>query len=385
MKVLITGITGFVGSHLAEYLLDKGIEVHGIERWRSKHDNIEHILGHKKLHLHHCDIRDASAVHEVLALVKPKKIFHLAAQSYVPTSWTAPAETLSTNIQGQLNIFEACRQLKLDPVIQIAGSSEEYGIVYPSEVPIKETNPLRPLSPYGVSKVGQDLLAYQYHQSYGTKVIRTRAFNHTGPRRGDVFVLSNFAKQIAEIEAGKKEPVLRVGNLSARRDFTDVRDIVKAYWLATEKGKPGEVYNISSDKDYTIRSLLNKLLRKSKVKIKVEPDPSRMRPSDIQRLLGDSSKFRRLTGWKPEITIEQTLEETLTYWREELGVGEEGAKTATTAAKSTNKKSMARTKATTTRKKTTAKKTAAKKTSTTKRRAVAARKTTPSKRKKRTT
>ena len=206
MKVMITGITGFVGSHLAEFLLDRGIEVHGIVRWRSKHDNIEHLSGHPRLRLHDCDIRDASAIHEVLAKVRPARIFHLAAQSFVPTSWLAPAETLSTNINGQLNLFEAIRQLKLDPIVQIAGSSEEYGIIYPRELPIKESNPLRPLSPYGVSKVGQDLLGYQYHMSYGLRVIRTRAFNHTGPRRGQVFVISNFAKQIASIEAGLQPP-----------------------------------------------------------------------------------------------------------------------------------------------------------------------------------
>jgi len=321
MRVLITGITGFVGSHLAEHLLDRGHEVHGIERWRSKHDNVRHLTGHKRLHLHYCDIRDASAVHEVLGSVKPVRIFHLAAQSFVPTSWLAPAETLSTNIMGQLHLFEAIRQLKMDPVIQIAGSSEEYGIIYPRELPIKESNPLRPLSPYGVSKVGQDLLGYQYFKSYGLRVIRTRAFNHTGPRRGEVFVLSNFAKQIASIEAGQQEPVLRVGNLTARRDFTDVRDVVRAYWVATEKGKPGEVYNISSGKDYTIKSLLGKLRKLALVKFEVREDPERMRPSDIPRLLGDCSRFRKLTGWKPEIPIDQTLSDLLDYWREELRSG----------------------------------------------------------------
>ncbi len=318
MKVMITGITGFVGSHLAEFLLDRGIEVHGIVRWRSKHDNIEHLSGHPRLRLHDCDLRDASAIHEVLAKVRPSRIFHLAAQSFVPTSWLAPAETLSTNINGQLHLFEAIRQLKLDPIVQIAGSSEEYGIIYPRELPIKESNPLRPLSPYGVSKVGQDLLGYQYHMSYGLRVIRTRAFNHTGPRRGQVFVISNFAKQIASIEAGLQSPSIQVGNLTARRDFTDVRDVVRAYWLATEKGKSGEVYNIASGTDYTIKWLLNKLIKLSPVKIDVVQDPDRMRPSDIQRLLGDSTKFRKLTGWKPEIPIEQTLEDTLDYWREKI-------------------------------------------------------------------
>ena len=317
MKVLITGITGFVGSHLAEHLLSKkNIAVHGIERWRSKEDNIQQIK--EKIRLHYCDIRDASSVHEVIRKVRPDRIFHLAAQSFVFSSWMAPAETLTTNIIGELNIFEAVRELGLHPRIQIAGSSEEYGVVMKSELPVKETNPLRPLSPYGVSKVGQDLLGYQYHQSYGLHIIRTRAFNHTGPRRGEVFATSNFAKQIAMIEKGLQEPTLHVGNLTPRRDFTDVRDVVKAYWLALEKGKKGEVYNICSGKDYSILEVLTLLLKFSKVKPKIKQDPKRMRPSDVMRLLGSNAKFRRLTGWKPEIPFRKTLEDLLNYWRERV-------------------------------------------------------------------
>lgn len=316
MKVLITGVTGFVGSHLAEFLLKKGITVYGIERWRSKKDNVDHLK--EKIRFVYCDIRDATAIHEVVFKVKPDRIFHLAAQSFVPTSWLAPAETLTTNIIGELNLFEAVRQAGLKPTIQIACSSEEYGSVHPKELPIKETNLLRPLSPYGVSKVGQDLLGYQYFKTYGLKVVRTRAFNHTGPRRGDVFMTSNFAKQIALIEKGLQPPVISVGNLSPRRDFTDVRDIVRAYWLATEKGKPGEVYNICSGKDYSVRQVLSILLKMSRRKIKVRQDPKRLRPSDVMRLLGDSTKFRKATGWKPEIPFTQTLEDLLNYWRERV-------------------------------------------------------------------
>lgn len=317
MRILITGITGFVGSHLAEYLLSKkGIAVHGIERWRSKEDNVQQIKD--KIKLHYCDIRDASSVHEVIRKVKPDRIFHLAAQSFVPSSWSAPAETLTTNIIGELNIFEAVRELRLNPRIQIAGSSEEYGVVLEKELPIKETNPLRPLSPYGVSKVGQDLLGYQYYRSYGLHIVRTRAFNHTGPRRGEVFVTSNFAKQIALIEKGKQEPVIWIGNLTPRRDFTDVRDVVRAYWLALEKGKKGEVYNICSGKDYSVQQVLTMLLGLTRVKPKIKQDPKRMRPSDVMRLLGDNTKFRRLTGWKPEIPFRKTLEDLLNYWRERV-------------------------------------------------------------------
>lgn len=315
-KVLITGISGFAGSHLAEYCLSKGAKVFGTIRWRSRMENIDHIKD--KLHLLDCDIRDASSVSSMLAEIRPDYIFHLAAQSFVPTSWKAPAETLTTNIIGEVNIFEAVRELKLNPRIQLACSSEEYGLVYENEIPIKETNPLRPLSPYGVSKVAQDLLGYQYHQSYEMHIVRTRAFNHEGPRRGEVFVISNFAKQIAMIEKGLCEPVIKVGNLEAYRDFTDVRDVAKAYWLALEKGEPGDVYNIASGKAVKIRDMLNMLLEMSRVKVKIEQDSSRMRPSDVLILLGDSTKFREKTGWQPEIPFEKTLKDTLDYWRKNL-------------------------------------------------------------------
>ncbi len=316
LKVLITGISGFAGSHLAEYCLTKDAEVFGTIRWRSRMENIDHIKD--KLHLLDCDIRDASSASSVLAETRPDYIFHLAAQSFVPTSWKAPAETLTTNIIGEVDIFEAVRELKLDTRIQLACSSEEYGMVYESEIPVKETNPLRPLSPYGVSKVAQDLLGYQYHQSYGMHIVRTRAFNHEGPRRGEVFVVSNFAKQIAMIEKGLSEPVIKVGNLESSRDFTDVRDIAKAYWLALEKGEPGDVYNIASGRAVKIRDMLNMLLEMSSVKVEIKKDASRMRPSDVPILLGDSTKFREKTGWQPEIPFEKTLEDTLNYWREKI-------------------------------------------------------------------
>jgi GDP-4-dehydro-6-deoxy-D-mannose reductase len=317
MKVLITGISGMAGSHLAEYLLKRGdAEVCGTIKWRSNLENIIHFQD--KIKLHECDIRDAHAVKTVLASIKPDFIFHLAAQSYVQFSWRAPSETLSTNIIGELNVFESVRELRLDSRIHIAGSSEEYGLVKPDEVPIKESNPLRPLSPYGVSKVAQDLLGYQYFQSYGLKIVRTRAFNHTGPRRGEVFVSSNFAKQIVEIEKGRRPPVIHVGNLNAVRDFLDVRDVARAYYLALEKGTPGEVYNIASGKGYKIRELLDKLLKIAKVDIKIEVDPSRLRPSDVDLLVGSSEKFQKATGWKPEIPFEKTLEDLVQYWRDRI-------------------------------------------------------------------
>jgi GDP-4-dehydro-6-deoxy-D-mannose reductase len=318
MRVLITGITGFAGSHLADYILAKhpDVRVLGFVRWRSRMDNIVHIQD--KVELHEADIKDVISLKKALADIKPDRIFHLAAQSFVPASWRLPAETFAINAIGQINLFEALLSLKLNPKIHIAGSSEEYGHVNPDEVPMKETNPLRPLSPYAVSKVAQDLLAYQYFKSYGMKTVRTRGFNHTGPRRGDVFVTSNFAKQIAEIEKRKKEPVIHVGNLGAKRDFTDVRDIVRAYWLAAEKGEDGEVYNVGTGKAMAMKEMLDILLSLSKAKVKIKVDPERLRPSDVPILQSDCSKFVRLTGWKPQIPLEQTFKDLLNYWRERV-------------------------------------------------------------------
>jgi len=319
MRVLITGITGFAGSHLAEYILANhpDVRVCGIVRWRSRMDNICGITD--KIELHEADLKDVVSLRKCLAEIKPDRVFHLAAQSFVPASWKLPAETFAINAIGQINLFEALLSLKLNPRIQVAGSSEEYGQVFPDEVPMKETNPLRPLSPYAVSKVAQDLLAWQYFQSYGMMTVRTRGFNHTGPRRGDVFVTSNFAKQIAEIEKEKREPVIYVGNLEAKRDFTDVRDVVRAYWLCLEKGEVGDVYNIGTGKAYSMQEVLDMLLGLSKTKVKVKVDPARLRPSDVPILLSDSSKFVSLTGWKPEIPLKQTFKDLLNYWRGKVG------------------------------------------------------------------
>jgi len=318
-KILITGITGFAGSHLADYLLAEHpeVEVYGTYRWRSRMDNIEH-LG-QRLELVECELRDPSSVRWALEKARPDAIFHLAAQSFVPSSWSAPGDTVLSNLSGQINLFEAVRSLGLDPTIQIACSSEQYGMVLPDEVPIRETNPLRPLSPYAVSKVGQDFLGYQYFQSFGLKVVRTRGFNHTGPRRGDVFVTSNFARQIARIELGHTAPVIRVGNLDAVRDFTDVRDMVRAYWLAVTRARPGEAYNIATGVGITIRELLERLIALAQVEVTIETDPTRLRPSDVEILIGDSSKFRADTGWEPRVPFEQTLSDTLDFWREREG------------------------------------------------------------------
>ena len=318
MRVLITGITGFAGSHLADYILvnHPDVEVCGIIRWRSRRENILHI--EEKVSLFEADIKDVISLKKCLTEIKPDRIFHLAAQSFVPTSWKCPAETFTINAVGQVNLFEAILSLKLDPKIQVAGSSEEYGMVQRDEIPMKETNPLRPLSPYAVSKVAQDLLAWQYFKSYGLRTVRTRGFNHTGPRRGEVFICSNFAKQIAEIEKEKRKPVIYVGNLDAKRDFSDVRDIVRAYWLSLEKGEEGEVYNIGKGKAYSMKEVLDMLLSISKVNVKIEVDPQRIRPSDVPILISDCTKFMKITGWKPEIPFRQSLQDLLDYWRERV-------------------------------------------------------------------
>lgn len=318
MKVLITGITGFAGSHLAEYILARqpGVEVCGLVRWRSRMDNIVAIRD--KVKLCEGDIKDIVSLQKCLVEFRPDYVFHLAAQSFVPSSWRLPAETFAINAIGQVNLFEALLGLKLDPKIQVAGSSEEYGHVNSDEVPMKETNPLRPLSPYAVSKVAQDLLGYQYFQSYGLRVVRTRGFNHTGPRRGEVFVTSTFAKQIVEVEKKKREPVIYVGNLEAKRDFTDVRDMVRAYWLAADKGEAGEVYNIGSGKTMAMKDMLDILLSLSKAKVKVQVDPARLRPSDVPILYSDCRKFVSLTKWKPRIPLEKTFKDLLDYWRERV-------------------------------------------------------------------
>ena len=315
MRLLITGITGFVGSHMAEYALAHGAEVFGSSRWRSRTENIEHLRSQIKLI--ECDLRDLASVRGLLETAEPTHVVHLAAQSFVGASWQTPAETLSTNIISQVNLLEGIRRFSIAPRVLVVGSSEEYGFVCPDELPIRETNPLRPLSPYAVSKVAQDMMGYQYFMSYGLPIIRTRAFNHEGPRRGEVFVTSNFAKQVAEIEAGMREPMMSVGDLTTRRDFSDVRDVVRGYWLLLERGEPGEVYNLCSGRSWAIQQVLEFLLEQSRVKrIAVETDPARLRPSDVMILEGDSSKIRKATGWEVEIPFERTLKDLLAYWRQ---------------------------------------------------------------------
>ncbi len=316
-KVLITGIGGFAGSHLAEYLLTiPGLKVYGILRDESETENITHILD--KIELFYGDLNDCDFVTGMMGDLCPDYLFHLAAQAATSISWASPAATLTNNIVSQVNLLEALIFLKIKPRILIIGSGDEYGLVRPEEIPVKENNPLRPSNPYAVSKVAQDMLGFQYFCSHQLPIIRVRPFNHTGPRQNDMFVMSSFAKQIASAEAGIIEPILRVGNLDSKRDFTDVRDMVKAYWLAIDEGICGEVYNLGSGRSIRISDALDILLKSSSIPIKVEIDPVRLRPVDVPDVVCDSTLFKNLTGWKLSIPFEKTLNDLLDYWRNKL-------------------------------------------------------------------
>lgn len=315
-RVLITGITGFVGSHLADYILDNKLgEVYGIKRWRSPMDNIEHIKD--KIEIYDADLTDLSSMIATIAKIQPDRIAHLAAQSYVQSSYVYPNKTYQDNIIGTSNLLEAVRILKLDPFIHICSSSEVYGQVNENEVPITENQPLRPVSPYAVSKVTEDMLGYMYHQAYGMNIVRTRLFTHTGARRGEVFCESSFAKQVALIEKGKRD-VIMVGNLNSIRTWLDVKDAVRAYWLLPQC-PAGEVYNIGGDYTCTVGEMLRMLLDMATIReIGIVEDKSRLRPADVTRQIPSSEKFRKATGWSPSIPFYQTMSELLNYWRERV-------------------------------------------------------------------
>lgn len=325
-RALITGITGMVGSHLADYLLKHtNWEIYGMCRWRSPLDNIAHLIPlvnrHERIHLMYGDLRDSDSINHVVREVKPDYVFHLAAQSYPQTSFTAPLDTYETNIQGTSRVLEALRQYAKSACIHVCASSEVFGRVPKEKLPINEECTFHPASPYAISKVGTDLVGRFYAEAYQMTIMTTRMFTHTGPRRGDVFAESTFAKQIAMIEKGLLSPIVKVGNLQSLRTFADVRDAVRAYYLLlTHNPKAGEYYNIGGTYTCTVGEMLDYLISISsaKNKIKIEVDPQRLRPIDADLQVPDTNKFQKHTGWVPEIPFEKTMQDLLDYWREKI-------------------------------------------------------------------
>jgi GDP-mannose 4,6-dehydratase len=314
MKVLITGMNGFVGSHLVEFLQrqENPPSIYGICRWRSNKENFERAK--QDFTLLDADLLDLGSLIRVLDHVKPDVIYHLAAQSYVVSSFNYPVQTITTNVIGTTNLLEAVRILKQDPIIHVCGSSEVYGMVDAKYVPIQEDCPFGPSSPYAVGKVGEDMVALQYFNTYGIKTIRTRAFSHTGPRRGEVFAASAFAKQLAAIKLGLQKNEIYVGNLESVRTFCDVRDTVKAYHLAVLLGEPGEVYNVGGLETVKISDVLNMLIDVSQVEPKIVQAEKLYRPSDVTLQIPCIDKFVAQTGWKPEIPLQTTLADLYSYW-----------------------------------------------------------------------
>lgn len=312
MRALITGINGFVGGHLAEHLLAASEwELWGVARQPEL--ALPGLNGHVQVAV--CDLADKAALAAAVALAQPAVIFHLAAQSNVPLSFENPAGTLTTNIVAQLNLFHAVIGAGINPLIVIATSNEIYGSIDPADLPLTERTPFRPVNPYAVSKATQDLLGYQYHVSHKLRTLRLRLFNHIGPRQTEKFAVGSFAAQIARIEAGLQEPRIRVGNLAAERDFTDVRDIARAYALVAMRGQVPCAYNVGSGRCVSLHHMLEILLSLSTAAIQIEQDPARMRPSDVPRVVSDYALFHAHTGWQPQIPLEQTLADVLAYWR----------------------------------------------------------------------
>jgi GDP-4-dehydro-6-deoxy-D-mannose reductase len=337
MRAFVTGAGGFVGKHLLEYLSRQTAwELYGNAGPPQgspdpslpppSHDRTATPEGLSSASLAAVkwlavDLTNRQATAAAVAEVRPDIVFHLAAQSNVQRAFQDPQSTIVNNIVSELSLLEALRTAAPEALIMITCSSEQYGLVRPEDIPIDEETPFRPNNPYAVSKVAQDTLALQHFLSYGQKTIRVRPFNHIGPGQSEHFVTAAFARQVALIEAGRQEPVIYVGNLEAERDFTDVRDMVRAYHLVVTKGEPGEVYNLGCGKGYSIQWVLNTLIGMSKVKVEVRQDPARMRPADIPSLICDPTRFRTRTGWTPEIPIEQTLSDILDYWRKKVRRG----------------------------------------------------------------
>ncbi len=327
-KALITGITGMVGSHLADFLLKKtNWKIYGACRWRSPLDNISHLSSEinkkKRLELNYLDLCDYNSIETALNVIKPNYIFHLAAQSFPKASFDLRETTYNTNVLGTDKLLFAVKKLKLNSIIHVCSSSEVFGRVRKKDLPINENNSFHPASPYAISKIGTDFIARYYFEAFGLKTLTTRMFTHTGPRRGDYFAESSFAKQIASIELGYQKNIISVGNLESLRTVADVRDAVRAYYLlVTKKPKFGEVYNIGGNYSCRVGEILKYLLKISKIKnTKIKIDKKRLRPIDADLQLPDTRKFKNHTGWKPQIKFEQTMRDLLNYWRDKLKNG----------------------------------------------------------------
>ncbi len=311
-RALIIGAAGFVGSYLIDH-----IQKHCV--WSIVVTKMpQETMTYPGVDICDLDVLAPDSIERLLEEQRPDYIFHLAAQSSVAVSWKNPGLTVDVNVKGSLNVLDAVRKLDYKPRVLLIGSGEEYGHVRENEVPVREDNVLRPGNIYAATKACQNMVGAIYAQAYGMDVMMVRAFNHVGPNQSPIFVVADFCKQTAEIEAGLKEPVIKVGNLSARRDFSDVRDVVRAYVELMEKGKAGETYNVGSGNAVEIRKILDMILCRSKKEIRVEVEPSRMRPVDVPVIEADISKLKACTGWKQKITLEETIQDTLEYWRQKL-------------------------------------------------------------------
>ncbi|MFU0826446.1 MAG: GDP-mannose 4,6-dehydratase [Lachnoclostridium sp.] len=309
MKALIIGGAGFVGYYLTDHLFHEC----GWSVFVTKLEN--EVIEQKDVSVYNLDILDRQAIIDILKEVRPDFIFHLAAQSSVALSWKEPALTVDVNVKGSINVLDAIRDLDYKPRILLIGSGEEYGNVLPIEIPIREDNHTRPGNIYAATKTCQNMIGKIYADAYDMNIIMVRAFNHIGPRQSPMFVVADFCKQVAEIEKGIRESIIRVGNLNVKRDFTDVRDVVRAYSILIQKGKTGETYNVGSGKAVGINNILDLVLEHSHIDIKVETDAKKIRPIDLPIIEANISKLHECTGWLPTISLDKTITDTIEYWR----------------------------------------------------------------------